>query len=166
MGFRGIASREREPGDLCDGPVDWAVRRTEPRPGRTTMAATVKSTALLVLAVSIVGCYGGSIPDDPYSLAASGLCDASAEVKEGKVGQARLTFYDVSHRPLHDLATEVADVDRGLAGRLLEAKESVESALDNPTTGLVESFEDLLGAADNALTSTGHNPIPCVTGSS
>ncbi len=164
--FRGIASLERERDGWGDYPVDWSVRTTVRRPGPNTMAANVKLAALWVLALSIVSCNGGSFPDDPYSRAAAGLCDASAEVKEGNVDQARLAFYDASHRPLHDLATEVAGVDRGLAGRMLEAKESVESALDNPTTGLSESFEDLLRAVDNALTATGHIPIPCVTGGS
>ena len=123
-----------------------------------------KSAAVVVvMALSTVACDGGPPPDDPYVLAASALCDASAGAARGELDLARQAFYDTAHRPLHDLAAEVAVGDRVLAARLLEAKESVEFGLDNEEPAIAESFRTLVGAADDALRATGHGPVPCST---
>lgn len=80
--------------------------------------------AAVALALSTASCGDSPLPDDPYVSAVSGLCDASTRAEMGELDLARQAFYDTAHRPLHDLAAEVAGVDRGLAARLLEAKES------------------------------------------
>jgi hypothetical protein len=89
------------------------------------------------------------------------LCEASAAAGNGEFELARQIFYDTAHRPLHDLAADTAIVDRVVAGRLLEAKESVEFGLDNEGPSLADSFRTLLGAADEALRAIGHDPVPC-----
>jgi len=82
----------------------------------------------------------------------------------GDIDAAGDEFYDTAHQPLHDLAAEVAEVDREVAARLLEAKEAVESDLDTRPSGLGESFQVLVSATNEALTATGHSPMPCAGG--
>lgn len=125
------------------------------------MQVLSSAAAVVILALSTVGCGGSPGPDDPYASAASGLCDASARAEMGELDMARQAFYDTAHQPLHDLAAEVAEVDRGLAARLLEAKESVESGLESDGSDLAASFHTLVVAADEALRATDHNPMPC-----
>ncbi len=119
-------------------------------------------SAVMFLALIFTSCGDGGTADDPYSPAAAGLCEATAETQAGNGDEARRLFYDIVHQPLHDLAAEIAQVDRTLAARLLEAKESVEFALDNDRAALAESFQVLVGAADAAMAATGHNPVPCL----
>lgn len=45
---------------------------------------------------------------------------------------AGATFMADVHGPLHDVAATLAERDRAAAGRLLEAKNAVERALDSP----------------------------------
>lgn len=120
------------------------------------------SVAVALLTVGAAGCGGRpSSSEDPYRSAMAALCEALRAAQDGDGDLARQAFYDTAHRPLHDLAAETTDIDRTLAARLLEAKESVESALD--TDGAVSSdpFATLIAAADAALTATGHDPVPC-----
>ncbi|MGH8872993.1 MAG: hypothetical protein ACRDWS_13585 [Acidimicrobiia bacterium] len=121
-------------------------------------------TTLIALVITTAACGGGSNPTDAYQTAASGLCEASSKAEMGDVDGAGEEFYDTAHQPLHDLAAEVTEVDRGIAARLLEAKEAVESGLDTRQSGLGEYFQALVAAADEALTATGHNPMPCAGG--
>lgn len=115
----------------------------------------------LILA-SAAGCGGPtSSSQDPYGSASEALCQALQAAQEGDGDLARQAFYDTAHRPLHDLAAEATDIDRTLAARLLEAKESVESALATPGTVPSDLFVTLVAAADAALTATGHAPVPC-----
>ena len=130
-------------------------------------AHTLRMATILIAAMSsAAACGGDSNPNDPYQSAALGLCEASMKAETNDVDAAGVEFYDTAHQPLHDLAAEVAEVDRALAARLLEAKEAVESGLDTRETELGESFHALVAAADEALTATGHRPMPCATGQS
>lgn len=118
-------------------------------------------TSAVVLFLAISGC--GDVPPsgDPYSSAASGLCEASAAAETDDFDAARRVFYDTAHQPLHELASEVTEVDRALAARLLEAKRSVESGLDADPPALAESFRTLLAATRESLAVTGHSELPC-----
>lgn len=120
-----------------------------------------KSTALFagLMFLVLTGCIesGG---DDPYRSAGSGLCEAAMKAEAGDIAGAEELFYDIVHQPLHDLAAATSEVDRALAGRLLEAKESVESGLDTHQAD-GELFQALVVAADEALVTTGHDGVPC-----
>lgn len=125
------------------------------------MRRRLSAATFVVVGLSLVSCGGERPSADPYLSAGSGLCDASAAADVGELELARQGFYDTAHQPLHQLAVEVADVDRALAARLLEAKESVESGLDSGGSELADSFLTLLGAVDDSLRATGHSPIAC-----
>ena len=80
----------------------------------------------------------------------------------GDVEVAKSTF---DHGPLHTLADTVSDLDRGVAARLLEAKEAVESDLASPAPDevtLVAHLEELVAATADALAATrAPSPVPC-----
>ena len=117
--------------------------------------------AAVVLVLAMPGCGSASPSVDPFSSAASGLCEASAASEIGDFETARRVFYDTAHQPLHELASEATAVERSLAARLLEAKRSVESGLDREDPDLADSFRTLLAAAAEALTATGYGELPC-----
>ena len=131
---------------------------------RRTAHTRSMATILIAVMSSAAACGGDSNPTGPYQAAALGLCEASMKAETNDVDAAGVEFYDTAHQPLHDLAAEVAEVDRALAARLLEAKEAVESGLETRETELGESFRALVAAADEALTATGHSPSPCASG--
>lgn len=88
------------------------------------------------------------------------LCAVLNATAAGEVDLARTTF---DHGPLHTLADTVTEIDRGVAARLLEAKEAVESNLAAPTpddAALVDDLEALIAATADALVATGSPPPP------
>ena len=87
------------------------------------------------------------------------LCAVLNAAVAGEVDVAKTTF---DHGPLHTLADTVTEIDRGVAARLLEAKEAVESDLAAPTpdgAALVDDLEALIAATEDALVATG-SPSP------
>ncbi|MGH8870451.1 MAG: hypothetical protein ACRDWS_00520 [Acidimicrobiia bacterium] len=116
---------------------------------------------VLAVVLTAPACSGGSETENPYRLAASGLCEASTKAETGDASGAGEVFYDIVHQPLHDLAAETSEVDRAVAARLLEAKEAVESGFDTNQPDLNEDFRALVVATDEALAATGHDPLAC-----
>lgn len=150
--------------DGSDRPGGYADRaRTVPQALRTHLTRW-SMPAVMLLSLLATSCGAGGQTDDPYAAAGIGLCDATAEATAGEGAEAGRVFYDTVHRPLHDLASETTQFDRALAARLLEAKESVEGALDDDPAGLTERFQALVGATDAALGATGHRSLSCSTG--
>jgi hypothetical protein len=106
--------------------------------------------ALLLLAA---GCGGSeeeaskTITVEGQPVAVAPLVDAHAGLCEAAKtpAQARALFFDRSHDALHTVARALDDVDRALAGQLLQAKETVESELGASRPGRPE---DLLRLAD------------------
>lgn len=87
------------------------------------------------------------------------LCAVLNAAAAGEVDVAKTTF---DHGPLHTLADTVTEIDRGVAARLLEAKEAVESNLAAPApdgAALVGDLEALIAATADALVATG-SPRP------
>lgn len=83
------------------------------------------------------------------------LCAVLNAALGGEVDVAKTAF---DHGPLHTLADEVIDIDRGIAARLLEAKEAVESDLAAATpdpVALVRDLEALTAATAASLVATG-----------
>lgn len=87
------------------------------------------------------------------------LCAVLDAALGGQMKAAKAVF---DHGPLHTLADAVIDIDRGVAARLLEAKEAVESDLAAPAPDaatVVADLEELIAATADALVATG-TPAP------
>lgn len=96
----------------------------------------------------------------PYAGLYQGLCVARASA--ARPTAARRAFFDRAHQPIHELAAVVAASDRATAGRLLEAKQSVERDLAAEATALAGDLDRLLAAASRAIVVTGQPaPQPC-----
>lgn len=103
-----------------------------------------------------VGCSreAGRAPESTPAPAAftsvhSALCDSARAAEAGDSATAEARFID-AHGGLHDLAAAVEAEDRGLAARLLEAKEKVEAAGAGP-----EERRDLAALAAEAIEAAG-----------
>lgn len=90
------------------------------------------------------------------------LCGVLEAAIAGDVELARSRF---DHGPLHTLAANVSSFERGVAARLLEAKEAVESDLAGLTPAeatLVANLQELVAATAEALAATrSPSPVPC-----
>ncbi len=119
-----------------------------------------------VLAVALTGCGddGSSSPASRWTRAVAGLCAAADEARAGDVDDARATVFDQSHDDLHELADEAAGDDRAAAADLLEAKESVEADLEDPSASLADHLDTLVDATRVAIRATGA-PVPAGCGS-
>lgn len=129
-----------------------------------TTPATVPAlapVAVLVLAVGLAACAGGSADaaEEPVTAA---LCDAM-EAADGAT--AAEVFERDAHPPLHDLADEVAEVDRDLAAAVLEAKFAVETLTradtDAPEPLLRQRLADLDVEVRRALDALDRAPTDC-----
>jgi len=119
-----------------------------------------------VLAVALAGCGddGSPSPASRWTWAVAGLCAAADEVRAGDVDDARATFFDQSHDDLHELADDAAAADRAAAADLLEAKESVEADLEDPSASLADDLDTLVDATRVAIRATGAS-VPAGCGS-
>lgn len=72
------------------------------------------------------------------------------------------TSFEAAHRPLHEVAAELADVDRELAGRLHVAKQATESALQTDDADLVaERASELTEVTRQGLVALGRATSEC-----
>ncbi len=135
---------------------------------RATALTAVAAAAALAAALSACGGSGGNrraggttSPGDatsstavaaPVVAAVEGLCVARSEL-ESDAKSVRATFYDRSHEALHTIARQLDPVDRGLAARLLEAKEAVEVdvSAQPPAPSLGVDLDHLIDAARQGL---------------
>jgi hypothetical protein len=108
--------------------------------------------AVLLALSAVPGCAGGDAspsPDttgptvvvagDPVPVARmtdalENLCTAREEAPD-RPRAAEARFFDRSHETLHVIARALEDVDRPLAGRLLEAKQKVEADFSGLASG-------------------------------
>ncbi len=109
-------------------------------PGST---ATTAPTPLLVVAVESLCLARSQVGTDPKSV--------------------RGTFYDRAHEPLHTLARTLEALDRPLAARLLEAKESVEADVNaqTPPPTLGADLDHLIDVTHQVLDRLSVPAIPC-----
>lgn len=127
-------------------------------------AAIVALAALLATA-----CAGDGDSDDrtitvagqPVSVAPlidahAALCQAAAEPDA-----ARRHFFDRAHDQLHTVARALEDVDRAQAAQLLQAKERVESELQNPPATLPDDLRRLAGVYRDGLGRLAITAPPC-----
>lgn len=117
--------------------------------------------AVLALAAGLAGCAGGATAtaEEPVTAA---LCRAMAGADAGGAGEI---FERDAHGPLHDLADEVAEVDRDLAASVLEAKFAVETLTradtEPPDALLRQRLTDLDVEVRRALDSLDRPPTDC-----
>lgn len=110
---------------------------------------------LVAAAGLILAACGGGSGSATSEYAA--LCDIEETVAAGELAAANDEFLDAAHQGLHDLSTELAEIDRGEATALLEATESFEShvaAAEDPEA-TARSLELLLFEVENAYVSLG-----------
>jgi hypothetical protein len=97
-------------------------------------AGTITLMAVVMLLTGACnGRSGGSTTPAPAELTAAldGLCRAEDLARAGDLLAARTTFEDRAHAYLHELAAAAEDRARTEVGRLLEAKNSVESSFQD-----------------------------------
>ncbi|MBA3652589.1 MAG: hypothetical protein H0W70_00165 [Actinobacteria bacterium] len=100
----------------------------------------------------------------PYGAAYAGICNAISAAKADNAGRARTIFFNVSHQRIHELAAATEPVERGIAARLLEAKQRVEAEFlaAKPNTTLRADLVRLGVAMAKAMTVTAHvHPPTC-----
>ena len=124
--------------------------------------------AALALSLFVGGACGSDEGADPGrrpdNAAYLGVCRALGAAKAGDSDRARTIFDDEAHGPVHDLSTQVDDEDRGLAGRLLEAKQAVEAAVKgsgDDSDELRQALERLAAVTADAVTEVEGEPGPC-----
>jgi len=97
-----------------------------------------------------------------FASARGGVCQAAEAAGDGDAAGAKTIFFDRSHQPLHELAAAAQERDRGVAARLLEAKERVESGFENDSPTLAVDLETLAVASGRAMIAAGTtDPGPC-----
>ena len=115
----------------------------------TKLAAVAAAFALVAAACGSDS--DGAVDAAPYLRAYAGVCAAGTAVSDGDLARARTTFYDQSHQPIHQLAAAAEAKDRGVAGRLLEAKQVVEAELAGQANPQIADFDRLAKAMATAI---------------
>jgi len=94
-------------------------------------------------------------------LASTGLCHALTQLPDDVPGSVR-AFQNEAHDTLHTLAA-MDRLDRGMAARVLEAMQRVESDITGgpQPQPLEDDLRELLSATDTALKALGRTPPPC-----
>ena len=96
---------------------------------------------------------GGEVTESDLQDAVSALCTAR-DAADDNPDQAYMNFIERAHVRLHVVVAAVEDEDRALAGRILEAKQSVEEFVGTPDREkLKEDLETLLEVTVEALES-------------
>lgn len=136
-------------------------------PDRLRLLASA-AMAVPLIGVLISACTTGQSREQPDAAGelvaiAEELCRAAAQqdADEAAAGFLRV------HGPLHDLAEQVANVDRAVAGQLLRAKQQVEADLDAeaPAPLLSAHLDDLAAASVAGLSSLSLPPPSTCTAS-
>jgi len=97
-----------------------------------------------------------------FGSARTALCQSADAARQGDARRARVVFFDRVHDPLHELAAAAQERDRGAAARLLEAKERVETGLEDAAPTLAEDLDTLALATGRAMAAAGTtDPGPC-----
>lgn len=118
---------------------------------------------ILVLACALIGAACGDRSssragryDDLYR----GLCETRQAASDPDA--ATNVFFDKAHQRVHELASDTARTHRQDAGRLLEAKQAVETDLQRNGEELPTDLDTLLAATRRAIAATGaRTPPPC-----
>ena len=106
-----------------------------------------------LMTANLIGEDDRKVPDSPFAAVYADVCAAASAADAGDRDAAERHFVDEAHTPLHDLAEAAGTRDRAAAGRLLEAKQRVEAAVeadapDLELTGLVSTTRRAVEVAD------------------
>ena len=122
---------------------------------------------MVVLAASCTGSEEEPPPPTGQSTgpqaAIEGLCEAETLAAGGLQEEARQVFQDRSHAYLHELAAQLEEPDRELAGQLLKAKQEVEVALEERSDpeSLATRISALRAVVESALPVVGVTNVGC-----
>ncbi len=115
-------------------------------PSRVPPLAVRGATAIVavVLAAGVLAACSSAPADGATDGVLAPLCEAIAAADGTEAAEV---FESRAHQPLHELADEVAGVDRDVAARLLEAKFAVETVVRDdaaaPDALVRQRLEDL-----------------------
>ena len=121
----------------------------------------------LCAALTVGGCGDSDPPraavPEPYASMYASLCDAHQLASVGDASGARTAFVDGAHGPLHQLAADVSEEDRGVAAQLLESKEATEQSMQaQDSTPVAKALSALISATRKSITlAHGRAPEPC-----
>lgn len=122
-------------------------------PLRFLVPAALLAIAALMTA-NLIGEDDRKVPESLFAAVYADVCAAASAADAGDREAAERHFVDEAHAPLHDLAAAAGTRDRGAAGRLLEAKQRVEAAVEAGVTpnleltGLVSTTRRAVEVAD------------------
>ncbi|HEX9717414.1 MAG TPA: hypothetical protein VGA93_05665 [Actinomycetota bacterium] len=104
----------------------------------------------------------GAVSQEAADRAISGLCLMRTTLAKDRDAANRV-FYNRSHEELHVIAAATQDEDPAVAGRLLRAKERVESDLrpERLPGGFVRDLDALIAATREALGTIGLEAPRC-----
>jgi hypothetical protein len=124
------------------------------------------AVAVTVLAAACTGSDGKRSSQTQASrpqVAVQGLCEAEELSSGGQVEEARRVFLEKTHAYLHELAAQLQERNRALAGQLLEAKQQVESGLQGAPTPeiLAGRIGGLRAVVESALVVVGLTNVGC-----
>lgn len=131
------------------------------------MRRLIVAVGIVVLAASCTGSEEKRAPTAAQSsgpqVAIEGLCEAETLAAGGLQSEAQRVFQDQSHAYLHELAAQLQEQDRVLAGQLLKAKQEVEVALQersDPET-LALRIGALRAVVESAVAVVGLTNVGC-----
>jgi hypothetical protein len=114
----------------------------------------MRITATLV-ALALAACSDASGEADGLEArlqrASQGLCDAQFLAFESNVPRAAAVFQGETHAFLHELAADLQETNRAAAAALLEAKQRVERALEDPARAEPQEVVVLITELQRAL---------------
>ncbi|MGH3371843.1 MAG: hypothetical protein ACRDPR_17770 [Nocardioidaceae bacterium] len=122
------------------------------------------ATTVACSVLAFTGCGNNTESAPTAATDSQRIIDALCLARDaGDALQARTIFFDRAHEPLHQLAADVGDDDRGTEGRLLEAKQRVEADLTSDVSpDLVDHLDVLITTTAAAIEADGDpRPDPC-----
>lgn len=101
--------------------------------------------------------------ESPYDELVGDLCESLSLATDGDVTGAQRVFEDRVHGPLHDLAADVQEVDRGAAADLLVAKNAVEQRFEATPeqAGVTKDLRSLSEAVGRSVEALGQGSGGC-----
>lgn len=128
--------------------------------------SVVVAATVALLALTTAGCSAtatSSATEDVAAVDASGasMIASLCRLQRTTDGDTIRDRFGQIHGPLHDVAADVAEVDRELAGRLHVAKQATEVALDGDPTTLRLRAVELVEVVHDSLRALGREVGTC-----
>jgi len=134
-------------------------------PSSLSAPAASHVVVVVVMAVSLVvlgACGGEAVRSKPSDPVFFGVCAARQAAAKNDLAGARRIFFDQVHQGVHQMAAALGTNHRAAAGRLLEAKQAVESDFQASSDHLGADLDVLLEAVSDGVAATGADrPASC-----